>query len=52
MKTKTTKLTYEAPETSVDLIVFEQCIMSITQTKQMSDMDVNTMYGEDDEYDF
>ena len=49
MKTKAlTKLAYEAPDTSVDVIVMERCILSTTaETKQMQDMDMNEMYDED-----
>ena len=50
MKTKKmTKLAYEAPETSVDVIETEQCIMSV-QTRQLQDMDWNSL-GEDDDFD-
>ena len=44
MRTETvTRRTYEAPETSVDLIVMEQCILST----QLPNMDPNTVYDED-----
>ena len=46
MKTDTmTKLTYEAPEASVDVIETEQCIMSV-QTRQLHDFDENEIYDE------
>ena len=46
MKTKTlTRLMYEAPETSVDVIETEQCIMSV-QTRQLHDFDENEIYDE------
>ena len=44
MKTATqTRRTYEAPDTSVDLIEMEQCILST----QLPNMDPNTVYDED-----
>ena len=46
MKAKTPKLAYEAPETSVDFIETEQCIMSV-QTRQLHDFDENEIYDED-----
>ena len=47
MRTKTlTKLPYEAPDTSVDVIQTEQCILS-AGTQQMEDFDENEIYDED-----
>ena len=50
MKTKTlTKLPYEAPDTSVDVIVMERCILSTTaDTGQMQDMNWNSLDDGDD----
>lgn len=48
MKTKTSiKLAYEAPETSVDVIEVEQCILSVVNPRQLGDMDPNELYDED-----
>lgn len=47
MRIKTnTKLAYEAPATSVDMIALEQTILS-AKTRQLQDMDTNEMYDED-----
>ena len=43
MKTKTTKLAYEAPEASVDWIVMEQCFLQ----SNLRDFDKNVIYEED-----
>ena len=50
MKTKTmTKLAYEAPETSVDVIETEQCFVATTIGGQsLSDMRYNNIYEDDD----
>ena len=50
MKTKTmTKLAYEAPETSVDVIETEQCFLQGTvTTRQLQDMDWNGLADDDD----
>lgn len=45
MRTKTPKLAYEAPETSVDFIEMEQCILSTQNT--IKDMDYNEVFEED-----
>ena len=42
-----TKLPYEAPDTSVDVIVMERCILSVVEPRQLQDMDSNEMYDED-----
>lgn len=48
MKTKTSKQTYEAPETSVDFMEMERCILSVIETKKgLQDMDENNIYDED-----
>ena len=47
MKTAKTGQAYEAPETSVDFIEMEQCILSVVQTKQLQDMDYNEVFEED-----
>ena len=51
MKTKAlTKLAYEAPETSVDVIEMEQCFLQGTtvRTQQLQDWnDPNVIYDED-----
>ena len=47
MKTAKTRQAYEAPETSVDFIEMEQCILSVVQTKQLQDMDYNEVFEED-----
>ena len=47
MKTAKTGQAYEAPETSVDFIEMEQCILSVVQTRQLNDMDPNELYNED-----
>ena len=49
MKTKTKKLTYEAPESSVDVIEMEQeFLQGTTRPKQLQDWDdPNTVYDED-----
>ena len=39
--------TYEAPDTSVDWIEMEQCILSTVNTRQLGDMDPNELYDED-----
>ena len=46
MKTKMMKLTYEAPEASVDVIMMEQCILSGRNTLP-SEMDYNKIYEDD-----
>ena len=47
MKTLTGK-TYEAPDTSVDFIEMEQCILSVVETRQLQDWsDPNELYDED-----
>lgn len=47
MITKTPKQTYEAPDTSVDFIEMEQCILSVVETKKgLQDMDENNIYDE------
>ena len=47
MKT-TTRQAYEAPDTSVDFIEMEQCILSVVQTNQLQDWDnPNELYDED-----
>ena len=48
MKTEMlTRRTYEAPETSVDLIQMEQCILSTANPGSLQDMDPNDLYNED-----
>ena len=47
MITKTPKQTYEAPDTSVDFIEMEQCILSVVETRQLQDMEMNELYDED-----
>ncbi|MBQ6176612.1 MAG: hypothetical protein IJK29_05380 [Bacteroidales bacterium] len=48
MKTEMlTRRTYEAPETSVDLIEMEQCILSTAKPGKLDDMDPNDLYDED-----
>ena len=50
MKTKTMKLTYEAPEASVDVIEMEQCFLQGTNIRggQLQDWDdPNVVYDED-----
>ena len=47
MKTAKTRQAYETPETSVDFIEMEQCILSVVQTKQLQDMDYNEVFEED-----
>lgn len=49
MKTLTGK-TYEAPDTSVDFIEMEQCILSVVETRQLQDMNWNSL-GEDEDFD-
>ena len=47
MKT-TTRQAYEAPDTSVDFIEMEQCILSVVQPNQLRDWDnPNELYDED-----
>lgn len=46
MRTMTGK-TYEAPDTSVDFIEMEQCILSVVETRQLQDMEMNELYDED-----
>lgn len=45
-----TRQAYEAPDTSVDFIEMERCILSVVQTRQMQDMDWNSL-GEDEDFD-
>ena len=47
MKTAKTRQAYEAPETSVDFIEMEQCILSEVQTRELPNMDPNELYDED-----
>ena len=48
MKTaQSTRRTYEAPDTSVDLIEQERSILSAANPGQLKDMDPNEMYDED-----
>ena len=43
-----TRQAYEAPDTSVDFIEMERCILSVVQTKKgLQDMDENSIYDED-----
>ena len=41
------KLAYEAPDTSVDWIEMEECILSTVTPRQLGDMDPNELYDED-----
>ena len=50
MITKTLKLTYEAPETSVDWIKVEQDFLTTGKPGQLQDMDWNDL-GDDDDFD-
>ena len=43
-----TKLAYEAPETSVDVIVAEQDFVATTKGYSLSDMSFNSVYEDDD----
>ena len=43
MKTLTMKLTYEAPEASVDVVEMEQCFLQ----SNLRDFDKNVIYEED-----
>lgn len=47
MVTKTSRRTYEAPDTSVDLIEVEQCILSVVNPDQLNNMDPEELYDED-----
>ena len=48
MKKETTKLAYEAPETSVDLIEQERSFLASDDNPgQLKDMDPNELYDED-----
>ena len=42
-----TKLPYEAPDTSVDVIVMERCILSGAEPGQLQDMEYNEIYDEE-----
>ena len=48
MKTRTlSRLAYEAPDASVEMIRLEQTILSEVRTRQLEDMETYELYDED-----